>query len=99
MNEFGLSVGDGGTACPAIGVNAAAIRIYWFQPPAGHRRHWLTDLAMPGLGMLFCFWIWLSLPIPAWTAGGIWFIIGLVYAAIQTRGFRRRPVMLDFTES
>lgn len=81
-----------------IGVNAAAIRTYWFQPPPGHRRHWLMDLVMPVLGLLFCFGIWLSLPIPAKILGGIWVTAGIVYVAIQTRGFRLQPVMLDFSE-
>ena len=81
-----------------MGVNAAAIRVYWFNPPPGYRRQWLTDLVVPALAFLFCFWIWWSLPKPAQIAGGIWFVVGVLYAAIQTRGFRRRPAMLDFSE-
>ena len=81
-----------------MGVNAAAIRVYWFNPPPGYRRQWLTDLVVPALAFLFCFWIWWSLPKPAQIAGGIWFAVGVLYAAIQTRGFRRRPAMLDFSE-
>jgi amino acid transporter len=82
-----------------MGVNAAAIRVYWFQTPPGHQRQWLADLGVPGLGLLFCFWIWWSLPTPAQVVGGIWFVAGIVYLAIKTRGFRRRPVMLDFSET
>ena len=81
-----------------MGVNAAAIRTYWFNPPPGYRRQWLTDVVVPALGLLFCLWIWSSLPTPAQVVGGIWFAMGLLYAAILTRGFRRRPVMLDFSE-
>jgi amino acid transporter len=82
-----------------MGVNAATIRVFWFQPPPGYRRQWLADVVVPALGLLFCFWIWWSLPGPAQKVGGIWFVAGIVYAAIKTRGFRRRPVMLDFSES
>ena len=59
-----------------MGVNVAAIRIFWFRPPAGHRRQWLADIVVPALGFLFCFWIWWSLPKPAQVIGGIWFVIG-----------------------
>jgi hypothetical protein len=31
--------------------------------------------------------------------GGAWFVIGIVYMAIKTRGFREKPLMIDFTES
>jgi amino acid transporter len=82
-----------------MGVNAAAIRTYWFSPPPGYRRQWLTDIVVPALGLLFCLWIWCSLPRPAQVVGAIWFVMGLLYAAVLTRGFRRRPAMLDFSES
>jgi amino acid transporter len=82
-----------------MGVNAATIRAYWFQTPAGYQRRLLPDIIAPALGLLFSLWIWLSLPLPAKIVGGIWFAVGIVYAAIITRGFCRRPVMLDFSES
>jgi putrescine importer len=82
-----------------MGVNAATIRVFWFQPPPGYRRRWLTDVLVPVLGLIFCFWIWWSLPRPAQIVGGIWFAVGILYAAIQTGGFRRRPAMLDFSEN
>ena len=81
-----------------MGVNLAAARVFWFRPPPSHRRHWIADIAVPSLGFLFCFWIWWSLPRPAQIVGGIWFMAGVAYAAIQTRGFRRQPAMLDFTD-
>jgi hypothetical protein len=51
------------------------------------------------VGLLFSFWIWWSLPGPAKKVGGLWFLAGIVYAAFKTRGFRRQPVMLDFSEN
>jgi amino acid transporter len=82
-----------------MGVNCATVRVFWFHAPAGYRRQWLADVALPVVGLVFCFWIWWSLPTPAQVVGGIWFAVGIVYAAIKTRGFRRRPVMLDFSEA
>jgi hypothetical protein len=54
---------------------------------------------MPGVGFLFCLWIWWNLSTIAKILGGGWFLLGLTYAAIKTRGFRTRPIMIDFTES
>ena len=72
-----------------MGVNLAAIRRFAFTRAA----------VVSALGFLFCLWIWLSLPLPAKIAGGAWLLAGIVYSAIQTRGFRLRPVAVDFEET
>lgn len=82
-----------------MGVNLAVIREFYFRPPAGHTRNWLLDLAVPALAFLFCLWIWCSLPRPAKIVGGIWCLLGLIYTAIKTRGFRTQPVMMDLSGS
>jgi putrescine importer len=82
-----------------MGVNLAAIQQYYFVGVPGHQRRWFTDLCLPLFGFLFCLWIWWGLRTPAKVVGGIWFAIGLTYAAIKTRGFRAAPVMIDFRES
>lgn len=82
-----------------MGVNLATIQQCYFVGRPGHKRRWFTDLCLPLFGFLFCLWIWWGLRTPAKVVGGIWFAIGLTYAAIKTRGFRRRPVMIDFSES
>ncbi len=90
LSNFGAFVGF-------MGVNLAVIRVFFFRPPIGHRRSWLWDLCSPGLGFLFCVTIWISLPTPAKVLGAIWCVLGLLYAAINTRGFRKPPVMLDLS--
>jgi hypothetical protein len=30
--------------------------------------------------------------------GGIWFLAGLIYLIIRTRGFSKKPVILDFKD-
>jgi amino acid transporter len=82
-----------------MGVNLATVQQCYFVGRPGHKRHWLTDLCLPLFGFFFCLWIWWGLRMPAKVVGGIWFAIGLTYAAIKTRGFRERPVMIDFSES
>jgi amino acid transporter len=81
------------------GVNAAAIRQFYFREQTDRKRHWVTDLVVPGLGFLFCLVIWVGLGTPAKIAGGIWFALGFIYLLYQTRGFRRKPATLDFTEA
>jgi putrescine importer len=82
-----------------MGVNLAAIRQFYFVAQPGRRRHLVTDVVVPGLGFLFCLGIWVGLALPAKIAGGIWFILGMIHLAYQTRGFRKTPVLLDFSES
>ena len=65
----------------------------------GHKKGLLRDAVVPGLGFLFCLVIWWGLQRPAKIAGGAWFLVGIVYDTIRTRGFRLKPVMLDFDES
>ena len=80
-----------------MGVNIAAIRQLYFRAPK-KQRNLLTDLIVPASGFIFCLWIWMSLPNSPKILGGIWFIVGIVYLAISTRGFRKQPVMLDFKD-
>ncbi|HSU57054.1 MAG TPA: APC family permease [Candidatus Dormibacteraeota bacterium] len=82
-----------------LGVNAAVIRELMFRPPPGHKRNWLFDLVSPALAFGFCLWIWLSLPTLAKVVGGIWCGLGIIYAAINTRGFTKEPAMLDLSGS
>lgn len=57
-----------------------------------------ADVLLPLFGCVFCGMIWWNLNIIAKVVGGIWFLIGLVYLAVNTGGFRRKPVMLSFAE-
>jgi putrescine importer len=82
-----------------MGVNLATIRQFYFLSVAGHRRNFWNDLFLPGMGFLICTIIWLSLGKLAKIVGGLWFIAGLIYCAVRTRGFRLEPVMIDFRES
>ena len=82
-----------------MGVNIASIRQFFFLRPEGEKRNVIMDMVLPGFGFLFCFSIWISLPLPAKIMGGIWFAAGLIYLLITTRGFRKKPAMIDFTDA
>lgn len=80
-----------------MGVNIGAIGQFYFKSAPG-KRNMLTDLIIPAGGFLFCLWIWLSLPVTPMSIGGIWMLAGLLYLAISTKGFKKKPVMLDFSD-
>ena len=72
-----------GAVIAFMGVNAAAFIRFFVK---GQKT--IANLLPPVLGFLFCFAIWLNLSRTALKAGVIWLIVGIVYGAIKTKGFR-----------
>lgn len=81
-----------------MGVNLAAIRLFWFRRAAG-KRSVFFDIVAPLFGFAFCLTIWWSLPNLAKIAGGLWFAAGLVQVALKTRGFRAPMAELKFEDA
>jgi len=52
-------------------------------------------IVMPGLGFALTLILWAHLHHEAQIAGGIWAVIGVIYLAIITKGFRRQPQGFD----
>jgi putrescine importer len=82
-----------------MGVNLATFWQFAVLSRAGYGKRILVDIVLPLVGFGFCALIWWNLNVLAKTVGGIWFAIGLAYVAITTRGFRKAPAMIDFSES
>ncbi|MGH9326334.1 MAG: APC family permease [Terriglobia bacterium] len=82
-----------------MGVNLAAIRRFHPRRGSGLLVGFPAGVLAPGLGFVFCFAIWWGLATPAKIIGGLWFLLGFVYLAVKTRGFRMRPGTTDFLES
>ncbi|MGO8790960.1 MAG: hypothetical protein ACLQVL_26750 [Terriglobia bacterium] len=82
-----------------MGVNLATIQQFFVLSKGGRKRRLLADGVVPALGFLFCFAFWLGLERPAKLVGGTWFLAGLVYDGIRTRGFRLRPAMLEIDDT
>jgi putrescine importer len=80
-------------------VNFATFWQFGVRQVAGKRRRFFADLFLPVFGFLFCGVIWWNLNKIAQIVGGVWFAIGIVYVGIKTKGFRQRPVMIDFGEA
>jgi putrescine importer len=81
-----------------MGVNLSAIKRLYFNTKANHRKIF-SDLIIPLAGFLFCLWIWVSLPNSPKIIGGVWLLIGIIYLAITTNGFKNEPANLDFKDS
>jgi putrescine importer len=82
-----------------MGVNLATFWQFAVLSRAGYRKRVLVDIVLPLVGFGFCALIWWNLNGLAKTVGGIWFAIGVLYVAVTTRGFRKAPAMIDFSDS
>jgi putrescine importer len=96
--EHGAELLNFGAFLAFMGVNLAALRTLLVQGSQGRWLKYCGALAS-ALGFLFCLAIWVSLPAPAKIGGGFWFLAGIVYYAVRTRGFRLRPAFVYFGES
>ncbi len=79
-----------------MAVNIAAFRQFFFLQKVKSKRNILRDGLLPVLGFLVCFVIWVSLPASSKILGAIWFLIGLVYLIIKTKGLKKAPDTIDF---
>jgi amino acid transporter len=82
-----------------MGVNVATVRQFYFLRTQSRPRRFLPDMLLPMAGFAFCLTIWLNLATTAKILGAIWFVAGISYDAVLTRGFRIKPAQVDFTES
>jgi len=76
-----------------IGVNLAAA-LHSLKDPERKWPHAIVPIA----GLICCIIIWVSLPTPSLITGSIWLMLGILYLAIQTRGFRRTPRLVPADE-
>ncbi len=81
-----------------MGVNAATFWQFMWVGQEARERKLLADATIPIIGFVFCAWIWWGLEDAAKIIGGIWFLLGLIYLASSTRGFRTAPTMADILD-
>ena len=82
-----------------MGVNLSAFWQFAVVQRRERKPRLITDVLPPLLGFAFCALIWWNLNVIAKAVGGIWFAVGIAYLAIMTRGFRTKPMMIDFDQS
>jgi amino acid transporter len=82
-----------------MGVNFSSFQHFWLSPEVREHRKFWVDAFIPAFGFLFCFLLLISLQTWTMYAGFGWLIIGTLYVAWKTRGFRLRPTLMDFSDS
>ena len=82
-----------------MGVNFATFWQFTILRQSGKKTNALSDAILPLFGFAFCALIWWNLPSVAKKVGAVWFVLGFALLVIKTRGFRAKPVIIDFRES
>ncbi len=82
-----------------MGVNFATFWQFVVLGHPGRERRVLVDAVLPLFGFVFCAVIWWNLNPVAKKVGAAWFLVGLILLGVKTRGFRTKPVMIDFSEA
>ncbi|KMY48688.1 APC family permease [Peribacillus loiseleuriae] len=72
-------------------VNLSVIVYYYFRKK---EKKFVRYLVIPGLGFLICFYLFINLSPLTLKVGFIWLAIGVVYALITTKGFKKLPPSL-----
>ncbi|MEL7657789.1 MAG: amino acid permease, partial [Bacillota bacterium] len=73
-------------------VNLSVI-VFYFIKQKKHKV--ISYLLLPALGFIICFYLWIHLSSTALTVGGSWLAVGIIYAAITTKGFKIKPPILS----
>ena len=97
-NKDSFSIGAVGSATALAAltyIGFDGLTEYFFKSKNITSKSVFRDLLPPLVGFLFCLTIWLNLPLKTFIIGGSWMIIGIIYLAFQTNGFRKRPRMLE----
>jgi putrescine importer len=89
--EIGAEALNFGAFIAFMGVNAAAFVHYVGREGKRSASFWLV----PVLGFLICGFIWIHLSGPALVLGSVWMVLGILYGAIRTHGFRSELVRFD----
>ncbi|MDS1030879.1 APC family permease [Bacillota bacterium LX-D] len=72
-------------------VNLSVIAYYFFRKK---ERNFFSYLLIPALGFIICFYLWIHLSPLTLKVGFTWLAIGIVYALITTKGFKKTPPIL-----
>jgi amino acid transporter len=82
--ETGAQALNFGAFIAFMGVNAASFVRYFIRE--GQRK--VSHMLVPVIGFGVCAFIWWNLSMPAKILGTVWVVLGLIYGAVKTHGFR-----------
>ena len=93
--ERGVELLNFGALLAFMGVNSSAFVRYYLRAT---RKRWF-NFVCPLMGLFICSLLWLSLSWRAKVLGVAWSVIGVVWGAYNTKGFKRELVNLEIPES
>jgi putrescine importer len=79
-------------------VNLSVIAYFIRESRAGHRLNPIGYIAIPVVGAVVDVWLLTQLDANAIRLGLVWLAIGVIYLAFLTKGFRKAPPEMEFTE-
>ncbi|MGO1539676.1 MAG: APC family permease [Leucobacter sp.] len=79
-------------------VNLSVIKHYAIDQKRRTGYDAIKYIVAPVIGVVLCIWLWTSLSGLTWIFGASWVVLGALYLAIITRGFRRPTPTLTFSE-
>jgi putrescine importer len=79
-------------------VNLSVIKHFMFDLKRRGGVAVLKYIIAPALGFAMTVALWTSLPPLAFEIGGAWVVIGFLYLLWLTRGFTKKPPVMDFSE-
>lgn len=80
-------------------VNLSVIKHYAIDKKRRTGYDALKYIVLPIIGVILCLWLWTSLSGTTWIFGASWVVLGALYLAIITRGFRKPTPTLTFSEA
>jgi putrescine importer len=89
--ERGAELLNFGAFIAFMGVNAAAFVRFFLREEEKR----ISNFFVPVLGFFICAFIWWNLSPPAKIWGTVWVVVGIIYGAWRTKGFRNDVMKFD----
>lgn len=94
--QVGAELLNYGAFIAFMGVNLACLKRSLPRTRSRNVYQWVLGIVAPLAGFVVCLYIWWSLRTVAKVAGTAWLVVGIIYCAARTRGFREH---LELTEN
>ena len=96
--DFVASIINFGALTAFSFVNLAVVKHFMIDRGQRGWKAVLKYIVAPAIGFAMTVWLWTSLSLTALITGIIWVLVGLIILLVLTKGFRRRPPVMDFSE-
>ena len=87
-----------GAVCGFFMVNFSVVGHYIIRGKERGASAMIKHLVIPVIGMISLIVVFYFIETPAKILGGIWLLVGIVYLAVKTKGFRQLPPEMKIEE-